>query len=117
MRDAVGNINSVLVLGGGSEIATATVTALRGRRCRTVVLAVRDTIDRSPICVASYRGSGHRGARHRIRRRPDRTHHGDVIDGAFDRPRRHRPGDLRVRRAGNQAEFDTTRPPPPTRYR
>ena len=42
MRDAVGNINSVLVLGGASEIATETVKLLAGRRCRRVVLAVRD---------------------------------------------------------------------------
>ena len=43
MRDAVGNINSVLVLGGASEIATETVKLLASRRCRRVVLAVRDT--------------------------------------------------------------------------
>ena len=41
MRDAVGNINSVLVLGGASEIATETVKALRERRCAKVILAVR----------------------------------------------------------------------------
>jgi len=42
MRDAVGNINSVLVLGGASEIATETVKLLAARRCKRVVLAVRD---------------------------------------------------------------------------
>ena len=42
MRDAVGNINSVLVLGGGSEIATETVKLLTGRRLRRVVLGVRN---------------------------------------------------------------------------
>jgi len=42
MRDAVGNINSVLVLGGASEIATETVKLLATRRCKRVVLAVRD---------------------------------------------------------------------------
>lgn len=41
MRDAVGNVESVLVLGGGSEIAAATVRRLIAGRCRTVVLAVR----------------------------------------------------------------------------
>ena len=40
MRDAVGNINSVLVLGGASEIATETVQLLASRRCQLVVLAV-----------------------------------------------------------------------------
>ena len=42
MRDALGAVQSVLVLGGGSEIALATVRRLVGLRCRTVVLAGRD---------------------------------------------------------------------------
>lgn len=41
MKDALGSVESVLVLGGGSEIALATVRALVARRARTVVLAVR----------------------------------------------------------------------------
>ena len=43
MQDALGNPQSALVLGGGSEIGLATVRALVGRRLRTVVLAGRDT--------------------------------------------------------------------------
>jgi decaprenylphospho-beta-D-erythro-pentofuranosid-2-ulose 2-reductase len=42
MRDALGAVQSVLVLGGRSEIATATVHKLIEGRCRTVVLGVRD---------------------------------------------------------------------------
>ena len=42
MRDALGAVQSVLVLGGSSEIALATVARLVDQRCRTVVLAVRD---------------------------------------------------------------------------
>jgi len=42
MQDAFGSPQSVLVLGGTSEIALATVRLLIERRCRTVVLAVRD---------------------------------------------------------------------------
>ncbi|MEZ5322038.1 MAG: SDR family NAD(P)-dependent oxidoreductase [Microthrixaceae bacterium] len=42
MRDAVGNLDSLLVLGGGSDIANETVTRLASRRLRRVVLAVRD---------------------------------------------------------------------------
>ncbi len=42
MRDALGDVESVLVLGGRSEIALAAVRALVARRTRTVVLAVRD---------------------------------------------------------------------------
>lgn len=42
MRDSMGDIQSVLVLGGGSEIALATVDLLVERRCETVILAVRN---------------------------------------------------------------------------
>ena len=41
MKDALGSVQSVLVLGGGSEIALATARALVARRARTVVLAAR----------------------------------------------------------------------------
>ena len=43
MSDALGGVQSVLVLGGGSEIALATVRKLIDGRCRTVTLAGRDT--------------------------------------------------------------------------
>jgi decaprenylphospho-beta-D-erythro-pentofuranosid-2-ulose 2-reductase len=42
VRDALGEVQSVLVLGGRSELAMATVLALAGRRTRRIVLAVRD---------------------------------------------------------------------------
>lgn len=42
MRDAVGNVQSAVVLGGGSEIAVATLRKLVAGRCRRVVLAVRE---------------------------------------------------------------------------
>jgi decaprenylphospho-beta-D-erythro-pentofuranosid-2-ulose 2-reductase len=42
MRNAVGDVESVLVLGGTSEIAVATVEALVRRGCARVVLAGRD---------------------------------------------------------------------------
>ena len=42
MRDALGDPQSVLVLGGTSEIGVATARALAARRARTVVLAARD---------------------------------------------------------------------------
>jgi decaprenylphospho-beta-D-erythro-pentofuranosid-2-ulose 2-reductase len=41
MRDALGSVQSVLVLGGGSDIALATVRRLVADRTRTVVLAAR----------------------------------------------------------------------------
>ena len=42
MKDALGAVQSVLVLGGGSDIGLATVRALVAERTRTVVLAARD---------------------------------------------------------------------------
>lgn len=42
MRDGLGAVQSVLVLGGGSDIAQAIVDRLVATRCRTVVLGVRD---------------------------------------------------------------------------
>jgi decaprenylphospho-beta-D-erythro-pentofuranosid-2-ulose 2-reductase len=42
MKDALGSVQSVLVLGGTSEIALATARALAGERARRVVLAARD---------------------------------------------------------------------------
>ncbi|HLM18869.1 MAG TPA: decaprenylphospho-beta-D-erythro-pentofuranosid-2-ulose 2-reductase [Acidimicrobiia bacterium] len=41
MKDALGSVQSVLVLGGGSDIAQSTVRELVKRRARTVVLAAR----------------------------------------------------------------------------
>jgi decaprenylphospho-beta-D-erythro-pentofuranosid-2-ulose 2-reductase len=41
VKDALGAVQSVLVLGGGSDIALATCRELVGRRARTVVLAAR----------------------------------------------------------------------------
>jgi decaprenylphospho-beta-D-erythro-pentofuranosid-2-ulose 2-reductase len=41
MKDALGSVQSVLALGGGSEIALATVRALVARRATTVALAAR----------------------------------------------------------------------------
>ena len=41
MQDALGGVQSVLVLGGGSDIAQATVRLLVRQRCRRVVLAAR----------------------------------------------------------------------------
>jgi decaprenylphospho-beta-D-erythro-pentofuranosid-2-ulose 2-reductase len=42
MKNAVGGVQSVLVLGGASDIAAATVEALARRGCTRVLLAARD---------------------------------------------------------------------------
>lgn len=43
MHDALGTVQSILVLGGASDIAVATVKELAKERCRTAILAGRDT--------------------------------------------------------------------------
>ncbi len=53
MRDALGEVQSVLVLGGGSDIGRALVTKLAGRRCRTVVLAGRPEDEMEPVAEAA----------------------------------------------------------------
>ena len=57
MRDALGNVQSVLVLGGGSDIALATVTRLVQRRARTVVLAAHHP-DRLGDAADALRAAG-----------------------------------------------------------
>lgn len=52
MRNAVGGVQSVLVLGGGSDIAQATVRRLVARGCRTVVLAARRPDELSDAAIA-----------------------------------------------------------------
>lgn len=42
MQDALGGVQTVLVLGGGSEIAQATLRRLVANRTRTIVLAARE---------------------------------------------------------------------------
>lgn len=49
MKDALGSVESVLVLGGGSDIAQATVDKLVAGRTKTVVLAARN-----PDALADY---------------------------------------------------------------
>jgi decaprenylphospho-beta-D-erythro-pentofuranosid-2-ulose 2-reductase len=57
LRDALGEVQSVLVLGGTSEIGAATARALVERRARTVVLAARDPEACSPV-ADSLRAAG-----------------------------------------------------------
>ena len=56
MRNALGGVQSVLVLGGGSEIAAATVRKLVADRCRSVVLAVREPASDAPEARHHPRG-------------------------------------------------------------
>ena len=51
MKDALGSVQSVLVLGAGSDIAEATVRALVAERTRTVLLAGRDASRFEPFAT------------------------------------------------------------------
>ena len=53
MRDALGEVQSILVLGGGSDIGRALVTRLAARRCETVILAGRPEDDMEPVAEAA----------------------------------------------------------------
>ncbi len=105
MRDALGAVQSVLVLGGNSEIALATVRALITGRCRTVVLAVRDP-DSATTAAASLRGLGATTVETvAFDASTPETHQG-VVDDCFDRF-----GDLDLVICafgvlGNQEDFD-----------
>ena len=57
MRDALGAPQSVLVLGGTSEIGVATAQALARHRARTIVLAARDPA-RCAAAVEELRAAG-----------------------------------------------------------
>lgn len=61
MRDALGRFESVLVLGGTSDIARATVDQLVRRKTRTVVLAGRDAtaLDRASTEIAGAGATVH----------------------------------------------------------
>jgi decaprenylphospho-beta-D-erythro-pentofuranosid-2-ulose 2-reductase len=57
MRDSTGGVQSVLVLGGASDIARATVHLLVGDRCRRVVLAGRPS-ERLDAAAADLAATG-----------------------------------------------------------
>jgi decaprenylphospho-beta-D-erythro-pentofuranosid-2-ulose 2-reductase len=84
MRDALRAVQSVLVLGGTSEIATATVRQLIQGRCRTVVLAARDP----KACAAtadSLRARGATTVEAVAFDALDTAGHTALIDDVFDR--------------------------------
>jgi decaprenylphospho-beta-D-erythro-pentofuranosid-2-ulose 2-reductase len=82
MRDALGAVQSVLVLGGGSEIAVATVKELAAERCRTVVLAGRDPAKLGPV-ADELRTAGATTVDVVAFDAADTASHGQVIDDVF----------------------------------
>jgi decaprenylphospho-beta-D-erythro-pentofuranosid-2-ulose 2-reductase len=83
MRDALGAVQSVLVLGGGSDIGLATVRALVAERARTVVLAARDPDLLAGTC-AELRAAGVETAEAVQFDAVATATHGDVIGEVFD---------------------------------
>jgi decaprenylphospho-beta-D-erythro-pentofuranosid-2-ulose 2-reductase len=82
MRDALGAVQSVLVLGGSSEIAVATVKELAKGRCRTAVLAGRDVARLEPV-AADLRAAGVSDVDLVTFDAADPASHQAVIDGIF----------------------------------
>ena len=99
MQDSLGSVQSVLVLGAGSDIAHATLRALVTRRARTIVLAARDTASLAPL-VAELRDAGRRAGRDgRRSTRVDTEQQLGTHRRRVHPRRRHRPRHPRVRRA------------------
>src|SRR5262249_20418964 len=81
MRDATGRVQAVLVLGGGSDIARATLCDLLRDGPLTAVLAARDP---DGLDAAELEAGGARVERVRFDAR-DTASHAAVLDGVFER--------------------------------
>jgi decaprenylphospho-beta-D-erythro-pentofuranosid-2-ulose 2-reductase len=84
MIDAVGSPQSILVLGGSSEIAQAIVAKLVPLRCRTVVLAGREG-PRLSEAVRMAKVAGAEVAESVAFDATDIAHHGEFADQVFAR--------------------------------
>lgn len=84
MKDALGAVQSVLVLGGGSDIALATVRRLVGQRARRVVLAARRPAELESA-AEELRVAGAEQVETAEFDAEDAGSHGSVIDSLFDR--------------------------------
>ena len=84
MKDALGSVQTVLVLGGTSEIGIATARELARRRTRTVVLACRDPRRADPA-IAEVRAAGAETVEAIEFDADDLDSHECVVGEAFDR--------------------------------
>src|SRR5882757_8360380 len=82
MKDALGSVQSVLVLGGGSDIALATLRELVQRRTRTIVLAARDPAALEPV-AAELRAAGATTVEILAFDARDMSSHDAFVDGAL----------------------------------
>jgi len=105
MKDGLGDVQSVLVLGATSDLGQAITRALVRRRCRTVVLAARRPAELS-LFAGELRSHGATTVE-LVQFDADRPEdHGAIIGAAFDR---HRDLDVVVIAfgvLGDQAAFD-----------
>lgn len=83
MRDALGGVQSALVLGGASEIALATVRALVAGRTRTVILAARRA-DRLEPAAEELRAGGAASVELVEFDATDRDGHEPLVESVFD---------------------------------
>lgn len=83
MKDALGAVQSVLVLGGTSEIGVATARALVRGRARTVVLAARDPSACSDVAAALKGDGAERVATARFDA-TETSSHAALVDEVFD---------------------------------
>jgi decaprenylphospho-beta-D-erythro-pentofuranosid-2-ulose 2-reductase len=84
VKDALGEVQSVLVLGGTSEIGVATAKALVGRRARTVLLAAREP-DRSAAAADELRAAGADRVETLRFDATDTSSHDAFVDDVFER--------------------------------
>jgi decaprenylphospho-beta-D-erythro-pentofuranosid-2-ulose 2-reductase len=84
MKDALGEVQSVLVLGGTSEIGLATARAMVERRARTVVLAARDP-ESCAAAVDELRAAGASQVEVVPFDATDTASHQAFVDGVFER--------------------------------
>lgn len=82
MRDALGEVQSVLVLGGGSDIGRALCLRLVAGRCRTVILAGRPEDDMESVAADLRRAGTQVEMRHWDA--TDVADHAKVINEVFD---------------------------------
>ncbi|MEX1006978.1 MAG: decaprenylphospho-beta-D-erythro-pentofuranosid-2-ulose 2-reductase [Acidimicrobiia bacterium] len=84
MQDSLGSVQSVLVLGAGSDIAHATLRALVKRRARTIVLAAREPASLVPL-AEELRALGADKVETIAFDARDTEHHAALIDDVFGR--------------------------------
>jgi len=84
MRNGVGDVQSLLILGGNSDIALATVRVFVERGAHTVILAGRDS-QQLAAAAETLRRSGARTVETVPFDAEDLDAHETLIDGVFDR--------------------------------